>query len=159
SVSRSRTGFASLLESIRSRSARHDPSFGRGCTVRRYSKEVAPERRTLRTVFRDTFSSRTISLIDLPLTKRSRLIRAIVSTTNIPPTTRSNPERVSLHVTAQRRSKLDADHPSTGVDLPRRNTPEDIASNSEEGAVAVTTSPTYGAAPGGCRREMPFISR
>ena len=50
-----------------------------------YSKEVAPERRTLRTVFRDTFSSRTISLIDLPLTKRSRLIRAIVSTTNIPP--------------------------------------------------------------------------
>src|SRR5271155_5164502 len=49
-----------------------------------YSKEVAPDRRTLRTVFRDTFSSRTISLIDLPLTNRSRLIRAIVSTTNIP---------------------------------------------------------------------------
>src|SRR5262249_35719366 len=27
-----------------------------------------------------------------------------------------------LHVTAQRGSKLDADHPSTGVNLPRRNT-------------------------------------
>src|SRR5258707_14318524 len=39
-----------------------------------------------------------------------------------PPATRSNPERVSLHITAQRGSKLDADHPSTGVNLPRRNT-------------------------------------
>ena len=51
------------------------------CTQRR----LLPNARTLRTVFRDTLSSRTISLIDLPLTKRSRLIRAIVSTTNIPP--------------------------------------------------------------------------
>jgi hypothetical protein len=38
----------------------------------------------LRTVFRDTFSARTISLIDLPLTRCSRLIRPTVSTTNIP---------------------------------------------------------------------------
>src|SRR6516165_5983024 len=39
-----------------------------------------------------------------------------------PPATRSNQKRVSLHVTAQKGSKLDADHPSTGVNLPRRNT-------------------------------------
>ena len=49
-----------------------------------YSKDVAPDRRTFRTVFRDSFSSRAISLIVLPLTKCSRLIRPIVSTTNIP---------------------------------------------------------------------------
>src|SRR5437016_9201186 len=49
-----------------------------------YSKEVAPDRRTFRTVFRDTFRSRAISLIDLPLIKCSRLIRPIVSTISIP---------------------------------------------------------------------------
>ena len=49
-----------------------------------YSKEVAPDRRTFRTVFRDTFRSRAISLIGLPLTRCSRLIRPIVSTTSIP---------------------------------------------------------------------------
>src|SRR5207248_2375147 len=37
-----------------------------------------------RAVLRDTFSARTISLIDLPRTKCSRLIRPIVSTTSIP---------------------------------------------------------------------------
>jgi hypothetical protein len=45
---------------------------------------VAPDRMTLRTVFRDTRSSRQICLIDLPSTKCARLIFAIVSTTNIP---------------------------------------------------------------------------
>ena len=45
---------------------------------------VACERITLRTVLRETFTSRTISLIGFPLTKYSRQIRAIVSTTNIP---------------------------------------------------------------------------
>ena len=45
---------------------------------------VACERITLRTVLRETFTSRTISLIGFPLTKYSRRIRAIVSTTNIP---------------------------------------------------------------------------
>jgi hypothetical protein len=39
---------------------------------------------TFRTVFRDTFRSRAISLIVLPLMKCSRRIRAIVSTTSIP---------------------------------------------------------------------------
>src|SRR4051812_8867623 len=48
-----------------------------------YSNDVAPDRRTFRTVFRDSFSSRTISLIVLPFTKCSRLIRPIVSTTSI----------------------------------------------------------------------------
>ena len=70
--------------SSRSRSPCQAPSFGRGCTARSYSNDVAPDRRTFRTVFRDTFSSRTISLIDLPLTRCSRLIRPIVSTTSIP---------------------------------------------------------------------------
>ena len=71
---------------------------------------------------RDTFNSRMISLIDLPRTKCSRLIRPIVSTTSIPRHPLASPQRVSLHITAQRGSKLDADHPSTGVNLPRRNT-------------------------------------
>ncbi|MDR6305651.1 hypothetical protein GGQ85_003375 [Nitrobacter vulgaris] len=39
---------------------------------------------TFRTVFRDTFRSRAISLIVLPLMKCSRRIRAIVSTISIP---------------------------------------------------------------------------
>jgi hypothetical protein len=46
--------------------------------------------RPLRTVLRETFSSRTISLIDLPLTKSSRRMRAIVSTTSISRPTRSS---------------------------------------------------------------------
>ena len=54
--------------------------------VRAHLKEaaIAPERRTLRTVLRDIFRSRAISLIDLPFCKCSRLIRPIVSTTTIP---------------------------------------------------------------------------
>src|SRR5260221_9898706 len=52
--------------------------FGRGWTSRSYSNEVSPDRSTLRTVFRDTFRSRAISLIVLPLMKCSRRIRAIV---------------------------------------------------------------------------------
>src|SRR6202050_850413 len=54
---------------------------------RSYSKDVSPDRSTLRTVFRDTFRSREISLIVLPLKKCSRRIRPIVSTVSIPPTT------------------------------------------------------------------------
>src|ERR1700737_5452820 len=67
-----------------SSSAAHRPSFGRGCTTRSYSNEVSPDLSTFRTVFRDTFRSRAISLIVLPLMKCSRLIRAIVSTISIP---------------------------------------------------------------------------
>jgi hypothetical protein len=59
----------------------HRPSFG---TNRSYSNEVSPDLSTFRTVFRDIFRSRAISLIVLPLMKCSRRIRAIVSTTNIP---------------------------------------------------------------------------
>ena len=51
---------------------------------RSYSNEVSPDLSTFRTVFRDTFRSRAISLIVLPLMKCSRRIRAIVSTTSIP---------------------------------------------------------------------------
>ena len=73
-----------VLASNSSSSAVHRPSFGLGWTSRSYSNEVAPDRRTLRTVFRDTFRSRAISLIVLPLMKCSRRIRATVSTTSIP---------------------------------------------------------------------------
>lgn len=59
-------------------------SFGRGWTTRSYSNEVAPDLSTFRTVFRDTFRSRAIYLIVLPLMKCSRRIRAIVSTISIP---------------------------------------------------------------------------
>src|SRR5207237_10006609 len=58
--------------------------FGRGWTSRSYANDVAPDRTTLRTVFRDTRRSRAISLIALPLRKYSRRIRPIVSTVSIP---------------------------------------------------------------------------
>jgi hypothetical protein len=77
-----------------------------------YSKDVAPARRTFRTVFRDSFSSRAISLIVLPFTKCSRLIRPIVSTTNIP----RHPLGIKAGQPAivKTGSELDADYPSTG---------------------------------------------
>src|SRR5712664_3019886 len=74
-----------------------------------YSKEVAPDRRTFRTVFRDTFRSRAISLIDLPLIRCSRLIRPIVSTTSIP--------RHPLAI----QSGQPACHRKTGVKVGRRS--------------------------------------
>jgi len=52
--------------------------------VRSYVNPVAPDRMTLRTVFRDNRNSRQICLIDLASTKCARLILAIVSATNIP---------------------------------------------------------------------------
>jgi hypothetical protein len=84
SVSRSRTALVSFDARRPSRAACHGPILGRGWRSRSYSKAVAPERTTLRTVFRDTCRSRTISLIVLPCTKNSRRIRAIVSTHFIP---------------------------------------------------------------------------
>ncbi len=63
------------------------PSTGRASVVAGLpdrTKDASPDRRTLRTVFRDTFRSRAISLIVLPVIKSSRRIRAIVSTTSIP---------------------------------------------------------------------------
>src|SRR5271166_846347 len=111
SVNRSRCGFVSFAASSWSRSSRHDPSFGRGCTRRLYSNAVAPERTTLRTVFRDTFNPRAISLIDLPLIKCSRLIRPIVSTTSIPRHPLASP------------SGQPADHIATGVKMGRRSPP------------------------------------
>src|SRR5262249_38309062 len=104
-----------------------------------------PDPRTLGIVFRDTFSSRMIPLIGLPLTKCSRLIRPIVSTTSIPRHPR-HPKRSSLPTTANGGSKLDADHPSAGVNIPRRITPcsqfpdhhrRKIASVPREGTCAV----------------------
>src|SRR4029453_13206341 len=83
-VSCSRADLAAFAVSNPSSSEAHRPSFGRGCTDRSYSNEVSPDLSTFRTVFRDTFRSRAISLIVLPLMKCSRRIRAIVSTTSIP---------------------------------------------------------------------------
>jgi len=47
--------------------------------------DVSPDRRTLRTVLRDMFRSRAISLIDCPLTKCSRRIRPIFPQSASPP--------------------------------------------------------------------------
>src|ERR1700688_2146036 len=69
---------------------------------RSYWKDVAPDRSTLRTVFRDTFRSRAISLIVLPLMKCSRRIRPIVSTVSIPPlTARFESKRAAQQVNLQ----------------------------------------------------------
>jgi hypothetical protein len=84
SVSCSRAGLAALLSNSSLRSEVHRPSFGRGWIVRSYSNDVSPDRKTLRIVFREIPRSLAISLIVLPLTKCSRRIRAIVSTTSIP---------------------------------------------------------------------------
>src|SRR5215471_1634982 len=89
--------------------------------VRSYSNDVSPDRRTLRTVLRDTPTSRAISLIVLPLTKCSHRIRAIVSTTSIP----DHPLRTkagSLRRLHFRGPILDADPPAQGVKIARRMT-------------------------------------
>src|SRR5262249_48804127 len=88
---------------------------------RSYSNEVAPDRSTLRTVFRDTFRSRAISLIVLPLRKCSRRIRPIVSTVSIPPPPASNQSEQRIRPNG-RGSILDADPPAQGVKIARRNT-------------------------------------
>jgi hypothetical protein len=79
-----RDAFAAFPASNPSSSAAHRPNFGRDCTKRSYSNEVSPDLNTFRIVFRDSFRSRAISLIVLPLMKCSRRIRAIVSTISIP---------------------------------------------------------------------------
>src|SRR3954454_13701061 len=121
SVNCSRKGLVALPSSSSSSSAVHRPSFGRGCTSRSYSAEVAPDRRTLRTVFRDTLRSRAISLIVLPLRKCSRRIRPIVSTVSIPPPPASNQSEQRIRPDG-RGSILDADNPAQGVKIARRNT-------------------------------------
>src|SRR5713226_4409102 len=88
---------------------------------RSYSKDVAPDRSTLRTVFRDTFRSRAISLIVLPLMKCSRRIRPIVSTVSIPPPPAWNQSEQRIRPTC-RGSILDADPPAQGVKIARRMT-------------------------------------
>src|SRR3954464_9401347 len=121
SVNCSRKGLVALPSNRSSSSAVHRPSFGRGCTSRSYSAEVAPDRRTLRTVFRDTLRSRAISLIVLPLKKCSRRIRPIVSTVSIPPPLASNQSEQRIRPNG-RGSILDADNPTQGVKIARRNT-------------------------------------
>jgi hypothetical protein len=64
--------------------SRRLPNFGRGWIVHSCANDVSPARSTRRTVFRDTSRSRVISLIVLPLAKRSCRIRPTVSTTSIP---------------------------------------------------------------------------
>src|SRR5271169_4962404 len=88
---------------------------------RSYSKDVAHDRSTLRTVFRDTFRSRAISLIVLPLIKCSRRIRPIVSTVSIPSPLAWNQSEQRIRPTF-RGSILDADPPAQGVKIARRMT-------------------------------------
>src|SRR5215210_8246608 len=122
SVNCSRKGLVVLPSNSSSSSAVHRPSFGRGCTSRSYSAEVAPDRRTLRTVFRDTLRSRAISLIVLPLRKCSRRIRPIVSTVSIPPPPASNQSEQRIRP-IRRGSILHADPLTQGVNFARRITP------------------------------------
>src|SRR5438445_5166016 len=121
SVRCSRAALASFPASSASSSAVHRPSFGRGWTSRSYANDVAPDRTTLRTVFRDTRRSRAISLIALPLRKYSRRIRPIVSTVSIPhyPRLIRRGQRITPH---GRGATLDADTPDQGVKIARRNT-------------------------------------
>ena len=86
--------------------------MGRGCTSRSYSDDVTPDRSTLRTVLREIFRSRAISLIDLPLTRCSRRIRPTVSTTNIP--VARPPSKRTAQQAKIKGSVLDADHPGKG---------------------------------------------
>src|ERR1700752_1294702 len=88
---------------------------------RSYSNAVFPDRSTLRTVLRDTFRSRAISLIVLPLRKCSRRTRPIVSTVSIPPPPASNPSEQGIRPKG-RGSILDADPPAQGVKIARRIT-------------------------------------
>src|ERR1700745_1451457 len=88
---------------------------------RSYSKDVAPDRSTRRTVFRDTFRSRAISLIVLPLMKCSRRIRPIVSTVSIPPPLAWSQSEQRIRPTS-RGSILDADPPAQGGKIARRMT-------------------------------------
>lgn len=78
-----------MVSSIASNRSVKAPSLGRGCSVRSYSKEVSPDLNTLRTVLRDSPSSRAIVFTPLPRPKCSRRIFATVSTTNIPVSIRS----------------------------------------------------------------------
>ena len=82
---------------------------------------AVPLRSTRRTVFREIFSSRQISLIAFFWTKYARRILAIVSTTSIPI---SAPDRPSgaLWTHTPMGSLLEADHPGSGVLIPRRST-------------------------------------
>src|SRR6201981_2891556 len=103
---------------------------------RSYSKDVAPDRRTLRTVFRDTLRSRAISLIVLPLMKCSRRIRPIVSIVSIPPPLAWNQSEQRIRPTF-RGSILDADPPAQGVKIARRMTVGDAATPAVHSTVAL----------------------
>jgi len=71
-------------------------------------------------VFRDTFRSRAISLVVLPLMKCSRRIRAIVFTISIPPTTCFVPKQAAQQTNLEE-VILDADPPALGGQYCRPN--------------------------------------
>ena len=83
---------------------------------------VIPVRITFRTTFFDSFRSRQIVLIPLPSVKCSRLIFAIVSTISIPCSASDNHRRHNGPNPRSVGSLLDADHPRSGVLIPRRST-------------------------------------
>ena len=78
---------------------------------------------TLRTTFRDTRSSRQITLIGFSWTKNARRIFALVSTTSIPTSAPMSLMEANVNPPF-RGSRLDADHPENGVLIPCRFTPE-----------------------------------
>ena len=142
SVSRSRAGFAWLATQQPSSSAFHGPSFGSGCTSRSYSNAVAPERSTLRTVFRETCSSRT-DLLDrlaphevLAPDPRDR-VHALHPPPPVP-ITRTGSLASAAHF---RGSILDADPPPQGVKIARLFTDTGIPATPHGDPLRYTTQP------------------
>src|ERR1700724_937899 len=102
---------------------------------RSYSNDVIPERSTLRTVFRDTFRSRAISLIVLPLRKCSRRIRPSSPPSAFSLAVASN-QSEQRNRPAFRGSILDADPPTQGVKIARRITGWVSKNRTEQDVVA-----------------------
>jgi hypothetical protein len=89
-----------------------------GGSSRPYSKDVAPDRSTLRIVFQETFRPRAISLIVLPSMKCPRRIRPIVSTVRISPSHLRS--KRAAHQPNLQGAILDADPPAHEVKIARR---------------------------------------
>src|SRR5712664_3360159 len=119
--------------------------------------DVSPDRRTLRTVFRDTLRSRAISLIVLPPRKCSRRIRPIVSTVSIPLPPASIQSGQCINGNG-RGSILDADNPSQGGKIARRLTRGDgMTQISAKGSV-ITLINVFTVEPANQRRLVELLT-
>ena len=90
-----------------------------GSPGQRSADSVLPDPSTLRTVLRETFRSRTISLIRAALDEKSHQIRVIVSQTYIPTPVQA---RNGKHRQLTGGSKMNADHTAAGGAGPAHKT-------------------------------------